>query len=320
MGVEISKQKPLKGFLPKVDAWLSWAVEGIGLNTAVFYHLAITMILFSPFLMFGKPLIASTDNIIHMFPNFLFSHRAFNNGELGLWNRYIYCGINFSASPQNFIYYPINWLIFIFPEKFVYLLMTCRMFFETWFVGIFAFLFFREELKDKKWALFTSTVYQLCGYVFFSITAYAGLTIYALMTVSIYLIFTLHKRRRWLSFLGIAACVAGIFLCNNPLYGLATLFHLGILMVYRYFSFNFKQPTRWKDFRLLVLSFTTGMLINMIYLLPFMNSLLTVGTKVGSKSLDTLRGRIYFGLTAFVPEVMAISYKTSFPGLQKAFR
>jgi len=102
--------------------------EKISPRAAAGFHFFLALIVFSPVIFQGKLLVGSTDNYYHHIPNLLFSLRAFQAGELGLWNPHLYAGIDFSASAHNFIYYPGNWPLFFFPEKCLFVLFTLKVF------------------------------------------------------------------------------------------------------------------------------------------------------------------------------------------------
>lgn len=282
-------------------------------RTVILFHFMFAFIIFSPFFLFGKFIVGGTDNHYHHFVNMIFSHRAFNQGELGLWNPYILGGVDFSASTHNFIYFPINWLIFIFPENYFFLLMTLRMFIEVWLVGVFGYLFFREELKDKKWAFFSSTVYQLNGYIFFSITTYANLTIFLFITIALYLIWTLGKRKSYLSFIYLNICLVSIILSGNIVYAFSAILVLSVLFIYRHWPYSVNLFHLSRHSIVFYTSLITGVLISMVRLLPFVFNLFFEGSRLGSGVLGGVPGYIYLGVPAFVPEVMGINIGSSFP-------
>lgn len=282
-------------------------------RTIILFHFMFAFIIFSPFFLFGKFIVGGTDNHYHHFVNMIFSHRAFNQGELGLWNPYILGGVDFSASTHNFIYFPINWLIFIFPENYYFLLMTIRMFIEVWLVGVFGYLFFREELKDKKWAFFSSTVYQLNGYIFFSITTYSNLTIFLFITIALYLIWTLEKRKSYLSFIYLNICLVSIILSGNLVYAFSAILVLSVLFIYRHWPYSVNLFHLFRHSIVFYTSLITGFLISMVRLLPFVFNLFFEGSRIGSGFMGGVPGYIYLGVPAFVPEVMGINISSSFP-------
>ncbi|HSV43753.1 MAG TPA: hypothetical protein VLJ10_04280, partial [Candidatus Bathyarchaeia archaeon] len=248
----------------------------------------------------------SADNYFHHFPNMILSHRFFNNGEWGFWNSYIYGGMDFTASAHNFIFYPLNWLIFSFPEKYFFILMTLRMFLEVWLIGIFSYLFFKEELHDDQWALFSSTVYQLGGFTLFGLLVYSSLTINLLFIIALYLIFTLHQRKCWLSYIFLTLAIFGLITSFNLGYFLATSISLLIIAAYRFSSFLKNTPEKRMYLYTLMASVVTGVLLGMVRLFPFLHGLMTEGTRMHATELQTTPGGIYLALTAFVPELMGI--------------
>ena len=61
-------------------------------------------------------LIASSDNKFHLVPNYFFSLQALVQGDLGLWNPYIACGINFTGSTITSLF-PVQLDPFLLPEQ-----------------------------------------------------------------------------------------------------------------------------------------------------------------------------------------------------------
>jgi len=296
----------------RMNQWFEGLNEQQWKNFVIFSHCLFAFFIFSPFFLLGQNIVGSTDNLFGIFPNMLFNQEAFQRGEWGLWNPYILGGIDFSASTHNFIFYPINWLIFIFPQKYFFLLMTLRMFMEAWLVGVFGYLFFNEELGNRKWAFFSSTTYQLCGYTFFAITTYANLTIYLFITVALYVIWTLEKRKMYLSYMYLVFCVATFFLSGNIVYGITATLITTILFIYKHWPASINPFS--KNSFLFYGSMVTAILISMARILPVLNEVLFEGARIGGVlHLGGTDGHSYLGTLAFVPEIMGVNLSTSVP-------
>lgn len=299
------------GFPGRLDRLLSTR----GPRVAAVHHLVIACLLFSPFFLSGNFILGSTDNFFHHYPNMLFNLKSFRDGHLGLWNPHVLCGIDFSASSHNFMYFPINWLVFSLPAKFFFLAMTMRMFVEVWLVGFLAYLFFTEEFRDRRWALFSSTLFQLSGYLFFSITTYANLTISVFTLLSLYLIWTLDRQKAWMVYAALSLCAASIMLCGNIVYAFSAMSSIAVLYAWRHWpeSFALLPPSRAN--RIVVSALVTGLLLAMVRILPLYHGLLEGGRLEGN-AIGGVMGSAYFGVTAFVAETFGIYFISSMPFYQ----
>jgi len=296
---------------------LSKIPERISPRLAAGCHFLLALIVFSPVLFQGKLLVGSTDNYYHHIPNLIFSLRAFQSGELGLWNPHLYAGIDFSASAHNFIYYPGNWLLFVFPERFIFLLFTLKVFLEVWMLGVISFLLFREELNNSKAALFSSLVCQLGGYMFFSITTYPNITHFLMAMSALYLVYTMQRRQNWISAVLLTACVAGTIFCGNKVYAVASLVLVAVVAAFRFFTFLWKYPQKKKIAAIILMSFVLGVMIAMVQLLPFADAIVSEGNRLNNVSLNTRPGGTFLALTAMIPELMGVHYKASMPLVER---
>jgi len=298
--------------LRKIEDFITKAGEK-DFNRAVFLlHLLCAMVIFAPFIFFGKVIVGSTDNFFHHFPNMIFNMRAFQGGDWGLWNPYILSGMDFSASTHNFLYFPLNWLLFILPQKFFLVALTIRIFLEVWLLGVFSYLFFREELGDRKWAVFSSVLHQLCGYTFFAITTYANLTIYLAMMIALYFVWTINIRKKWYLYVVLVSCFITMFLSGNIVYGFAATMIFTILFFYRFWTNPSKGLARY--ILIVLMSIITACLISTVRILPVFKEIMGEGTRVmGGLALRGIGGYIYLFCSSFLPEVFGINLGTSVP-------
>ncbi|MFC1546267.1 YfhO family protein [bacterium] len=299
--------------IEKISNFIQSATEKKWFKFAVLLHLGFAVFLFSPFFLYFRGIVGSTDNLFHHFPNMLFNLETFKNFDFGLWNPYVLNGIDFSASTHNFIQFPINWFIFLFPKSWFFMLMTLRMFFEVWLIGIFGYLFFREELNDKKWALFSSTIYQICGYTFFSITTYANLTIHLCIIISLYLIWTLNTRKAYLSYIYLTLLNLSIILSGNIVYSLAAMVIIVILFIYRFQHEVYNLLS--KKIQIVYMSFISAIAVSMIRTLPVIHNILAVGDRISAMRLGGVAGYNYLALPLFIPEIFGVQFTMSMPML-----
>ncbi len=286
--------------------------DRIDYRAALLLHFLFAFILFSPFFLEGRLLVGSTDNFSHYFPNLIFSYRAIHRGELGLWNPFILCGIDFSASMHNYVYSPLNWILFAFPERYMFIVLTIRTFLEVWMIGFFAYLFFKEELGDAKWALFSSTVYQLCGYLFFSITILPNTTVYLLGTVAIYLVWTVNRRRTCWTYLYLTTSIAVILLFSNLVYSAGVMLMMLILGLYRCVT-QCANGGKWREIVMLSGSAVTAFLISMIKVVPVVLALLD-GHRL---AMGNIPSHFLFAISMFIPETMGVHIASSTMFLNK---
>lgn len=280
------------------------------LRLALGVHLVLALVIFSPFFLSGRVLIASTDNYFYIFPNMIFGNRYLAEAQFFPWNSYLLNGFDFSSSNYNFMFSPYNWVICLFPEKYFFEAFTALSFVSVWLVGVLSYLFFKEELGTARWALLASITYQLCGQLFFSLNMYPYFPGLLFSTAAVYVIWTMHRRDAWKSYLALTAMLSLILLTCHVVRAFAMILMVCILFAYRFWPdclnvLRFRQRST-----LFYLSLITAVLIAMIRLFPLVVDL------QGSDRLTTVpfhksavQGRdVYYGLHAFVPELFGVRY------------
>ena len=81
--------------------------------TPLFIILGITII-FLWKLVFTDLILAKGDTLHYIYPYWEHRSRTLLNGEIPLWNPYIFMGTPFLANPQSGVLYPLNWIILPF--------------------------------------------------------------------------------------------------------------------------------------------------------------------------------------------------------------
>ncbi len=94
---------------------------------------------------------------------------SLRQGELPLWNPYLFSGVPFLANPQPAFFYPPVWLLWVLPATKVAGLL---FFLHVWLAGLGMFGWLRSEGADKAGALFGAVVFAFSGY--FSVRLFAG--------------------------------------------------------------------------------------------------------------------------------------------------
>ena len=269
-------------------------------------HLLFAVFLFSPFLLEGRVLLASTDNFFHYIPNMLFSLRTIQQGDLGLWNPFILGGVDFAGSAHNHVYAPLNWPLFMLPESWMLPSFTARVLLEVWLVGLCAYLFLREEIGNAKWALFGSLVYQAGGFTFFSMTTYSATQFYFLVPLALYLLWTVQKRPPWRTYCFLTLITATVLLSGNIVYSFATVLTVVVVFAYRWLSGGFSR--RIESLWIFCGALFTAVLLSAIHWVPIFFALLE-GARASHASVRLAAGQTILGfLPAFVPESLGIDF------------
>ncbi|MFA5060553.1 MAG: hypothetical protein WC676_08005 [Candidatus Omnitrophota bacterium] len=300
------------GYLAKVFEYLSKNAlahptqkNSFGILWAVFIHLLTATFVFWPFLLKGSVLVSSADNFGEIFPLFFLSKHNFidilSGQSLSLWNPYTHNGMPFFSSHWNMIYYPLNWVIFLFDDKNVLTALTARTFLEVFLIGIFAYQFFRRELRSQGWALFSSVVYQLCSLLIFTLTVFPAISLYFAMTLYLYLIWSLSERTKIWNYLWVTVSLILIFTSANMAFIFYAGISLAIFTVYRLISQEVGQKARNENFVLIFASVITAILISAIRLIPC-----ALGILASNRIVDnfyTLHDRSAMLVRLFVPEI-----------------
>ena len=284
-------------------------LENINNDIIFFWHLLFSAFFFSAFFLFRHILISNTDVLNLNFPMLIFAKRNFLNGELGLWNPFVMSGTSSFLYGLAPIFSPDNWLQFIFPEKYFFIAGTFFSFVKLWLVGVFSYLIFYHELNSKKWAFFSSIIYQFCGYTIFAVTTYDVLSLLCFVTISLYIIWSMHLRKIYLNYVYLAIAVTLTMFSSNISYGAYSMIMIITLCLYRCLS----QPlplNRFRYFSISLFAILTGILIFMPRLLPVWTAIRTTNRATNFFSSD-FSDWSFLGLRLFDPEVFGVCYRSS---------
>ena len=75
------------------------------------------------------------DLVSFLYPMYRFAARSFWNGEIPLWNPYLYAGAPFVSDNQSGLFYPVNLLLFLFNPNFSYRTLQWLVLFHFWLAG-----------------------------------------------------------------------------------------------------------------------------------------------------------------------------------------
>ncbi len=270
-------------------------------------HLFIAVALFWPFVFRGEILVSSTDNFGEIFPLFFYCKHLFwqilQGESLGLWNPYVHNGVPFFSNHWNMIYYPLNWIVFLFADKDVMSVLTFRTFAEVFLIGVFAYKFFVQELGSKPWALFCSVVYQMCSLLIFCLTIFPSIDLYFAMTLYFYFLWTMSVRRALANYLGLSFSFVLIFTSANMVFIFYAMLALAAATGYRLLK---KEPVSRRrslvEGGIVLGSFVNALLISAVRLIPCAIGIMESNRIV--QNYYTLHDRLFLWIRLLVPEIV----------------
>ncbi len=130
--------------------------------------IGIVTILLLPIL-FTKDIASNYGDVYrYYYPFKHFAKECIINGELPLWNPYIFTGVPFLATPQSAIFYPFSIVSYIFP-----LIPSMNWFYWIHLVlaGLFMFLFIKKMFNNTSTSLFASITFMLSPLLVLKINA-----------------------------------------------------------------------------------------------------------------------------------------------------
>lgn len=101
------------------------------------------------------------DPVMLFYPWRKFAFETIINGNLPLWNPYIFCGTPFIANPQSAVFYPLNILFLFFSTERAYTIV-CLL--QLLLAGYFTYLYLTKIKLSKFCALLGAQTFMLCGY------------------------------------------------------------------------------------------------------------------------------------------------------------
>lgn len=165
---------------------------------------------------FGR--IIFTRDIAHwIFPARWLVHRALLSGELPQWNPYQGLGFPVLADPLYGVFYPPNWLLLAFPERWLANGLTMLAFLHMAFGGAGAYVLARRLRTAPMASVVAGIAWSLSGYMTSTWTAglllYAGAWVPWIVIGHLMLLDALRAgQRRWLRGIVIAALPTGMAL------------------------------------------------------------------------------------------------------------
>jgi hypothetical protein len=278
-------------------------------NDLIFlFHLIIAFLFYSNYFLLNQPLIASTDVLNVNFPLLFTAKRNFINGDLGLWNPYILSGVSAFGSSNSPLFSPDNWPHFLFPEKYFFLAGTFYSFLKMWLLGVFSYLTFREELQSKKWAFFSSLAYQMSGYMVWATMVYDVLSLFLFFTISLYVIWTAHKRSLHGNFILLTLVLLVNMLSSNISYTTYSMAVVAVCGLYRHYSLarELRGTGRLLTF---IAAFATSIWLHLFRLWPVWVE--THNSNRGFEFIPDFRDTSVLLLRLINPEFLGICYRST---------
>jgi len=155
--------------MDRVEGWrrrigeagrLVWPVAALALLCAAFYWDALWL---------RSGAIISGNDLTNMFLHWLrFAVSSVQQGQLPLWNPYLFSGIPFAANPQVALFYPPTWLAFLAPVPRALSLIVVL---HLWLAGAGTYAWLRSEGASAAGALLGGAVFAFSGYFFVRVQA-----------------------------------------------------------------------------------------------------------------------------------------------------
>lgn len=279
--------------------------------------LAGVLALFYPFFFQGYVLDANHDRRDISVPLALVCQRAAQALSIPEWNPYIFAGTSALGSGAYVCFYPVNWLAFAFPERFLPWLLTAALVVHVGLAYAFAYRLFRRLGGDPFWSTTATTMYVFSSAAVMQMTAEINFTAFVYLPLVLYFVAAVPGPRPYANVLGQALGYALLIVGGNPqlaIYGIAIAVAFG---VDRALGSSAWVPRI--DYRALARNaggLGLGLLLAAPRLLPFYSALKESGG--GRVSYDVFRS---MSLTAprdtlrfFMPEIFGSSLHADFFG------
>ncbi len=103
------------------------------------------------------------------FPGYAFAAQQIQMGTIPLWNPHLFSGIPFAADVQMGLFYPLNWVLFLF-YKIEYEQLEWLLIAHYWLAATFTYLFLRDIGLRRLGGLAGAVAFAFCGFM----TAHLG--------------------------------------------------------------------------------------------------------------------------------------------------
>lgn len=185
-------------------------------------------------------ILADYDAFIYFYTNREYTAARLLDGQLPLWNPYVFAGTPHLANPQSAVFYPGTWLFLLFPTPYAY---TANLFVHTVLAGAAMSAFTRSALgASRAGGLAAGVCYMLSG----AFTAHLGhlnqLSAAALLPT---VLLTADRAVRGLSArwaMGMATLLGVQLLAGHPQVTYMTVLLVGVMLLWQVAA---TEPRRW---------------------------------------------------------------------------
>lgn len=125
---------------------------------------------FEPFVSLGTGQVPQNSLLLDLalenYPWKAFIRDSLSQGQLPLWNPYLFAGVPFLAAGQHSGLYPFTWLHYILPNASAFGWFAVS---QLWLAGLGAYLFLRLLGLQRPAAVIGGVAYELCGFLTLSV-------------------------------------------------------------------------------------------------------------------------------------------------------
>ena len=221
------------------------------------------------------------DVVQQYFPWRKFYAESLKQGELPLWNPFMFCGTSFVGNGMSAIFYPLNLLFVVMPVETAFGWVAWL---HLVLVGIFMFGFLRQFFSPLS-ALTGAIAFQLCGF-FVAWLAYLPLLCTAIWLPAALWAYEFGSRSHStactptrLHAYTLASLSLGMsLLAGHPQVGFYVLWSFGVYVLLRTFMTRNFRPLLWGAFSLVV-----GVMFGAVQLLPLLE-MASISFRSGAES------------------------------------
>jgi hypothetical protein len=180
------------------------------------------------------------------YPTYAYAAEEIKHGSLPLWNPYLFSGMPLAADVESGLFYPINWVLYLFVDV-DYGSLEWLLIFHYWLASAFMYLFLRDLQLGRAAALVGGLAFAFCGFM----TAHFGHLPMIPVAAWIPACLLAIRRARITPGLGgwVWSVLAGVALAISFLAGHAQVFSYGLLAVgllWLYLLFE-APPLTWRN-------------------------------------------------------------------------
>ena len=225
-------------------------------------------------------ILSTTDSLYAHFPNIIFGYRSLRDGAMPLWNPYLFAGTDFTTSMHNHMLDPLNWMLLLVPEAYIFYVLTAVLFIEICLVGILSFKIASRYLDDPWAAMLVALVAQLSEFPWFTTTTLIGTHLLAISLFSIYFIVTWEDRRRLTNYVLLSFCFFEIFMKGHV--GYIAAFGLPIIATFLLKTWPRGLTRPWQGLTPIVLAAAiSSVIMSAARMVPIIEELVRDGARTG---------------------------------------